>query len=96
MAANTQLGGTIQLPDGRSIPVVVSLDLSQVEPPVALSESLLLRAVEVFGKTEKASSWLNSRLNELGGRTPLEVAATTDGRARVLGILHDLEFGFPA
>ena len=111
MATNTQLDGTIQLPDGRTIPVVISVDLAQVEHagPEAESEvmmspgrwarpadPLLLRAVEVFGKTEKAVDWLNSANHELGGRTPREVAGTADGRDKVLGILVGLEHGFPA
>jgi hypothetical protein len=97
MATNTQLDGTIQLPNGRTIPVVISIDLAQVENAVPeAADPLLLRAVEVFGKTEKALGWLNSANHELGGRTPREVAGTAEGRDKVLGILVGLEYGFPA
>jgi len=45
MPQNTQLDGTIQLPDGRTIPVVVSLDLAQVERSGAENaDPLLIRA----------------------------------------------------
>jgi hypothetical protein len=81
MATNTQLDGTIQLPNGRTIPVVISVDLALVEHAgVEVPEPLLLRAVEVFGKTDKALGWLNSANYELGGRTPREVASTAEGR----------------
>jgi uncharacterized protein (DUF2384 family) len=96
MAANTNLDGTLQLPDGRTIPVVISLDLGQVEQTSPVVDSLLLRAVEVFGKTDKAMSWLNSANHEFGGRTPRELAATADGRDQVLDVLTGLEHGFPA
>jgi uncharacterized protein (DUF2384 family) len=97
MATNTHLDGTIQLPDGRTIPVVISVDLAQVEHAgLEAADPLLLRAVEVFGKTDKALSWLNSANYELGGRTPREVAVTAEGHDEVLGILVSLEHGFPA
>ena len=98
MATNTQLDGTIQLPNGRTIPVVISLDLAQVEQPAAAGapDPLLLRAVEVFGRTDKALGWLNSPNHELGGRTPREVAGSTQGRDQILGIFASLEHGFPA
>jgi uncharacterized protein (DUF2384 family) len=50
----------------------------------------------VFGKTDKALSWLNSASRESGNRTPREFAKTPEGREQVLGILMDLEHGFPA
>jgi uncharacterized protein (DUF2384 family) len=70
MAANTNLDGTLQLPDGRTIPVVI--------------------------KTDKAMNWLNSANHEFGGRTPREVAATSEGRDQILDVLTGLEHGFPA
>jgi len=77
--------------------VVVSLDLAEVEAHAdAGYDSLLLRAVEVFGKVDKARSWLNSPSRELGGKTPRDYAHTQDGRDRVLNILLDPEYGFPA
>jgi uncharacterized protein (DUF2384 family) len=59
-------------------------------------DPLLVRSVEVFGKTDKALSWLNSANHELGGRTPREVASTAEGRDQILDILIGLEHGFPA
>jgi hypothetical protein len=97
MAANTQLDGTIQLPNGKTIPVVISVDLEQVEGASSgAADPLLLRAVEVFGKADKAVGWLNSANYELGGRTPREVAGTAEGLDRILGVLAVLEHGFPA
>jgi invasion protein IalB len=32
MAKNTELDGTIQLPDGRTIPVIVTLDIGDRKP----------------------------------------------------------------
>ena len=97
MATNTRLDGTIQLPDGRTIPVVISLDLAQIEHTgVEAPDALLLRAAEVFGRTDKALGWLNSASHELGGRTPREVASTTEGRDQIFGILIGLEHGFAA
>ena len=106
MAAHTHLDGTIQLPNGRTIPVVISVDLAQVDQELERSaveqsaieatDPLLLRAAEVFGNEDKALSWLNSTNYELGGRTPRELASTAEGRDQVLGILVGLEQGFPA
>jgi uncharacterized protein (DUF2384 family) len=97
MATNTQIDGTLQLPDGRTIPVVVSLDLAQMQgAPTASADQLTLRAIEVFGKTDKAMSWLSTANPELGNLTPRESARTSAGLDRVLGVLFDLEYGFPA
>jgi ACS family glucarate transporter-like MFS transporter len=63
---------------------------------MAVADPLLLRAVEVLGKTNKALDWLNSANHELNGLSPRELAATPEGRAQVLDILVGLEQGFPA
>jgi uncharacterized protein (DUF2384 family) len=60
------------------------------------SDSLLLRAVEVFGKADKAVSWLSTVNPAFGGKSPREAASTEDGRRVVLEVLLDLEYGFPA
>jgi Protein of unknown function (DUF2384) len=101
MATNTQLDGTIQLPNGKTIPVVISVDLALVQRAGSeAADPLPLRGVEVFGKADKALSWLNSANHEFGwssvGRTPHEVAGTAEGRDRILDILVGLEHGFPA
>ena len=57
---------------------------------------LLLRAVEVFGKAEKAVSWLSTPNQAFGGKSPCEAANTEDGRRAVLEVLLDLDRGFPA
>ena len=94
---STKLDGTLQLPDGRQIPVVVSVNLEDLhlEHGTAFN-SLLLRAVEVFGKTEKALSWLSTPNPLFDNQTPQESALTEKGRTAVLNTLLDLEYGFPA
>ncbi|MBV8709886.1 MAG: DUF2384 domain-containing protein, partial [Acidobacteriaceae bacterium] len=69
-ARNTQLNGTLKLPDGRQLPVTVTVDWNELEAGVSSPDTLLLRAVEVFGKAEKALSWLNTPNSVFGGRTP--------------------------
>ena len=59
-------------------------------------DPLLLRAVEVFGKAQKALSWLNTANADFNGKTPRVAAQTDEGKAQVLGVLFDLEHGFPA
>jgi hypothetical protein len=94
---NTQLDGTIQLPDGRTIPVVVSVDLAEIEKSGRGDpDPLLLRAVEVFGKSDKALSWLNTPNPAFGNRSPRDLAMDPEERDRVFGVLSDLEHGFPA
>ena len=85
-AANTHLDGTIQLPDGRTIPVVVTLDLAQVEQhEIEATDPLLLRAVEAFGKTDKALDWLNSANRERAG--PGNVFAQEAAQATITTII---------
>jgi hypothetical protein len=94
---NTQLDGTVQLPDGRQLPVTVIVDWTELERAgISSPDPLLLRAVEVFGKAQKALSWLNTANADFNGKTPRVVAQTDEGNARVLGVLFDLEHGFPA
>jgi hypothetical protein len=95
--ANTQVEGTIHLPDGRLLPVLLSLDISAL--PITDSASdipLFGRAMEVFGLVEKARHWLDSPSVELENQTPRLAAQSPEGRVKVLGILTDLEYGFPA
>lgn len=96
-AGNTQLDGTLQLPDGRQLPVTVTVDWSELEQAgVSAPDSLVLRAVEVFGKAQKALSWLDTASAEFSGKTPRMAAQAMEGRAQVLGVPYDLERGFPA
>jgi hypothetical protein len=95
-AKNTQLDGTLRLPDGRQLPVTITVDWSEFEAGVFSPDSLSLRAVEVFGKTEKALSWSNTSNSAFSGKTPRAAAQTEEGKAHALGILFDLEHGFPA
>lgn len=94
--ANTQLEGTIHLPDGRLLPVMLSLDLTALQTPDSTDSALFGRAVEVFGSIEKAGHWLDSPSVELENQTPRRAAQSEEGRLRVLEILTDLEYGFPA
>lgn len=93
---SAKLDGTLQLPDGRQIPVVVSVNLEDLhlEHDRAF-DSLLLRAVEVFGKTEKALSWLTTPNPLFENQTPREAALSEKGHVAVLNALLDLEYGFP-
>ncbi len=94
---NTPLDGTLQLPDGRQLPVTVMVDRTKLEQAcISLPDPLLLRAVEVFGKAQKALSWLDTANAGFNGKTPRVAAQTDEGRAQVLGVLFDLEHGFPA
>ena len=93
----TQLDGTVQLPDGRRLPVTVTVDWNDLEQAgIAAPDPLLLRAVEVFGDGDKAFDWLNTPHSLFSGQTPRTAAQTEEGRSRVLGALFDLEQGFPA
>jgi hypothetical protein len=94
---STQLDGTVQLPDGRQLPVTVMVDWSELEQAgISSPDPLLLRAVEVFGKAQKALRWLNTANADFDGKTPRTAAETDEGKAQVLGVLFDLEHGFPA
>jgi hypothetical protein len=94
---NTPLDGTVQLPDGRQLPVTVMVDWAELEQAgISSSDPLLLRAVEVFGKAQKALSWLSTANADFNGKTPRVAAQTDEGKAQVLGVLFDLEHGFPA
>jgi len=94
---DTQLDGTVQLPDGRQLPVRVMVDWSELEQAgISSPHPLLLRTVEVFGKAQKAQSWLNTPNTDFNGKTPRATAQTEEGEAQVLGVLFDLEHGFPA
>ena len=95
-AKNTQLDGTLWLPDGRQLPVTITVDWSEFGAGVSSPDTLLLRAVEVFGKTEKALSWLNTSNSVFSGKIPRAAAQTEEGKAHVFGVLFDLEHGFPA
>ncbi|MBV9081336.1 MAG: DUF2384 domain-containing protein [Acidobacteriaceae bacterium] len=87
----------VHLPDGRELPVTVTIDWSELEQVgISCPDALLLRAVEVFGSAEKALSWLDTPLIMFSGQTPRRTAQTEEGRSRVLGVLFDLEHGFPA
>ena len=93
----TQLNGTMQLPDGRQMPITVTVDWSQLEKAgVSSPDALLLRAVEVFGNADKALSWLHTAHAMFHNQTPWATAQTEEGKAAVFGVLFDLEHGFPA
>ena len=85
------------MPDGRQLPVTVIVDWTELEQAgISSPDPLLLRAVEVFGKAQKALNWLNTANADFDGKTPRMAAETEEGKAEVLGVLFDLEQGFPA
>jgi putative toxin-antitoxin system antitoxin component (TIGR02293 family) len=90
-----QLDATLQLPDGKQIPVVVEFDATQLESSLADTSlaNLVARAVEVLGSRPRALAWLRTPLAGLAGRTPLEVMADAEDRQQVEDILGRIEHG---
>ena len=88
------LDATLQLPDGKQIPVVVELDAALLESSLADTglADVVARAVEVLGKP-RALAWLRTPLAGLDGKTPLAVMADADGRQQVEEILGRIEHG---
>src|ERR1039458_35023 len=72
-----QLDATLQLPDGKQIPVVVELDATQLETSLADTglADVVARAVEVLGSRPRALAWLRTPVGGLDGKTPLEAMA---------------------
>jgi hypothetical protein len=52
------------------------VDWTELEQAGISSDPLLLRAVQVFGKTQKALSWLNAANADFNGKTPRAAAQT--------------------
>jgi putative toxin-antitoxin system antitoxin component (TIGR02293 family) len=90
-----QLDATLQLPDGKQIPVVVELDATQLETSLADTglADVVARAVEVLGSRPKALAWLRTPVGGLDGQTPLEAMAAPEGRRQVEDILGRIEHG---
>jgi putative toxin-antitoxin system antitoxin component (TIGR02293 family) len=90
-----QLDATLQLPDGKQIPVVVELDAAQLETSLADTglADVVARAVEVLGSRPRALAWLRTPVAGLDGQTPLAAMAAADGRQRVEDILGRIEHG---
>lgn len=57
---------------------------------------VLASAEYVLDDRDQARIWMNSPHNELGGKTPLEIAQSEIGARRVESILNKLFFGLPA
>jgi putative toxin-antitoxin system antitoxin component (TIGR02293 family) len=55
--------------------------------------NVLTRAVEVFGTREKALRWLRTPVRSLGNKTPISLANTPEGLARVQDVLGQVEHG---
>ena len=89
-----QLDGTLQLPDGKQIAVVLEVDRAQLENSFAGTGSadVIARAIEVLGK-EKALAWLRSPVPGLNDRRPLDIVDTVSGRQEVEEILGRIEHG---
>ena len=90
-----QLDATLQLPDGKQIPVVVELDATQLENSLAATglADVVARAVEVLGSRARALAWLRTPVGGLDGKTPLEAMAAAEGRQQVEDILGRIEHG---
>jgi putative toxin-antitoxin system antitoxin component (TIGR02293 family) len=54
---------------------------------------VLLAAIDCFGSAEGAAFWLTSPEVGLGDEAPLDVAATAEGKERVLQLLWRLNLG---
>lgn len=60
---------------------------------VARLMRIISRATSVLESREHAREWLNRPLRELGGRSPLQVAATEPGAREVERVLGRIEHG---
>ena len=60
---------------------------------VARLMRIIYRATSVLESREHAREWLNRPLRELGGRSPLQVAATEPGAREVERVLGRIEHG---
>jgi uncharacterized protein (DUF2384 family) len=61
-----------------------------------LDAEVLLAAIDCLGSAEKAALWLTSPEVGLSEENPIEVAATSDGKERVLRLLWRLGRGMYA
>jgi putative toxin-antitoxin system antitoxin component (TIGR02293 family) len=59
-------------------------------------EQLFRTAIQVFGREEKARSWLKRPQMRLGGEVPLEIARLEPGAREVERLLGRIEHGIPA
>ncbi|MEP6540032.1 MAG: MbcA/ParS/Xre antitoxin family protein [Bryobacteraceae bacterium] len=59
----------------------------------AAESTVLLRALEVFGDSERALKWMREANPALKNHTPLHAIQTDDGRKEVLNILGRIEYG---
>jgi uncharacterized protein (DUF2384 family) len=60
-----------------------------------LDGSVLIAALRTFGSPRGAVEWLICPAYGLGGAVPAEVAATVDGRIRVIRVLGCIEYNVP-
>ncbi len=90
-----QLDGTLQLPDGKQIAVVLEIDRTQLDDSCfeAGAADVIARAIEVLGTKSKALRWLRSPVPGLDNHRPLDVIDTTEGRQQVENILGRIESG---
>lgn len=61
----------------------------------ALDPEVLLAAIDGFGSPRESAAWLVLPEGRLAGRSPIEVAATAEGKERVIGLLLGREQGEP-
>jgi len=58
-----------------------------------IESAVLLRALEVFGDSERALKWMREANPALNNDTPLHAIQTDEGRKEVLDILGRIEYG---
>jgi hypothetical protein len=58
-----------------------------------IESTVLLRALEVFGDSERALKWMREANPALNSDTPLHAIQTDEGRRQVLNILGRIEYG---
>jgi hypothetical protein len=72
---------------------ITSITASTLTSVQENQSSILLRALEVFGDSERALAWMREQNPALNNETPLHAIQTEEGRADVLNILGRIEHG---
>ncbi|MDQ6704615.1 MAG: MbcA/ParS/Xre antitoxin family protein, partial [Acidobacteriota bacterium] len=69
-----QFDGTVRLPDGTQIAVVLEIDSSSLETSLANTEAaeIIARAMEVLGSKQNAFAWLRTPVSGLNEQRPID------------------------
>jgi uncharacterized protein (DUF2384 family) len=62
----------------------------------ALDPEVLLAAIDGFGSPRESATWLIRPEGRLSGLSPIDVAATAEGKEQVIGLLLGLVQGEPS